>query len=384
VAGALGAAQGAANPVVLAEVRARIAPLLPQKQRSGMPARIRTGARALIGVGDESKEERVWGGLHWVSAVLWSLYAAGVLAQIAFGSLHPIVWFALYGGAIALSLRQLLPLLLPWQWWRGRVPPADWAIWPHGLDAGVGVWLGSRLQDQALLAAASVLAVPEPERALGVARAIHDAKVKSRVLSGIASSLPEPLRAQALAEAQGATRAIDGVTDQDWIWTGAGTLLPQTLRGRTLAGAGAAAPEDGNAASQSRPAWDHTVEEALTAARVISDAGSRARTLAELAPLLPQRLREQAVAEAMAAARAIDDARSRIPALAAVAPLLLTCPTSTLYTLWRDTFRSPSIRSREDVLEELDQLFIATVHLSSGDGIQEIIAAIQDVGRWWP
>jgi hypothetical protein len=71
-------------------------------------------------------------------------------------------------------------------------------------------------------------------------------------------------------------------------------------------------------------------EEALAAARAIEDQGYRARTLAGLAPRLPEAERGEVWEEALAAARAIEGERSRARALAGLAPHLAQLPVTTL------------------------------------------------------
>ncbi|HUX77182.1 MAG TPA: hypothetical protein VMY40_11135 [Anaerolineae bacterium] len=135
------------------------------------------------------------------------------------------------------------------------------------------------------------------EEALAAAREIGDAGGRVQALVGLAPHLPEPLREQVLGEALAAAQDIKDGHWQGWALVHRGGRLGPW-----------------------RPLQEQVPGEALTAAREIASrwGGGEALVLVDLAPHLPERLRE----EALAAAQKIRNADDRVEALISLAPHL--------------------------------------------------------------
>jgi hypothetical protein len=109
--------------------------------------------------------------------------------------------------------------------------------------------------------------------------------------------------------------------------------------------------------------------------------------LLSLVARLAEPLRGQVLAEALRVARELDEAcipSSRADALAKVAPLLAELPKETLYSLWRQTQPALVRRTRDGLLADLSALAPVVVALGGVDALREAIAAVRDVGEWWP
>ena len=127
-------------------------------------------------------------------------------------------------------------------------------------------------------------------------------------------------------------------------------------------------------------AGSRALGEALEAAQAIGDEGAQVPALAGLAPHLTPALLPQA----LEAARAIGSEGARSQALAGLAPRLRELPPEILYRLWEETLRFLITHTRSDLLFDLEALAPVLMALGGGAAVAETIAAIQDVGRWWP
>jgi hypothetical protein len=145
-------------------------------------------------------------------------------------------------------------------------------------------------------------------------------------------------------------------------------------RSRTLAALAPHLPERERAA---------VLREALDAARSIGAEGVRSETLAALAPHLPAELLKQA----LDAARSIGAAEARSRALAALAPHLAALPFGDLSTMWAQTLHVLAARTRPNLLADLHSLAPVLVALAGQNApteLREVARAIEDVARWWP
>ncbi|MDZ8034287.1 hypothetical protein, partial [Nostoc sp. DedSLP04] len=84
-----------------------------------------------------------------------------------------------------------------------------------------------------------------------------------------------------------------------------------------------------------------------------------------------------------AAARAIQDEYFRAEALSALADSLSQMPAAELFSLWQDTLDELSLRTRPNLLQDIEALFPVIFALSGKAATAEIARAIVDVGRWW-
>jgi hypothetical protein len=133
-----------------------------------------------------------------------------------------------------------------------------------------------------LLAACVRRGIVSPEFGLLLAWRQTPPEKRAGALAALAPHLPEPQRAEALAEALATARAIEDANRRAKALAALAPHLPPAL-----------------------------LAEALAAARAIEGAYSRAKTLAALAQHLVEPERSQVLAEALAAARAIEGAYSR-------------------------------------------------------------------------
>ena len=119
--------------------------------------------------------------------------------------------------------------------------------------------------------------------------------------------------------------------------------------------------------------------EALAAARHIQDEWHRAEVLSALADKLPELL-----PEALAAARHIQYEWNRTEVLSALAKKLTQMPKTELYPLWQDTLHALSLRTRRDLLLDIEELTPVIFYLGGQEAIKNTAIAIQEISRWWP
>ncbi len=116
------------------------------------------------------------------------------------------------------------------------------------------------------------------------------------------------------------------------------------------------------------------VKETLQMARGTQNQRDRARTLAELGR----------VEEALEVVRGIGDPWDRSQALGELVPHLAELPRAKALFLWGETLGLHAIRSRIDLLADLDILAPVIAALGGSEAVEETCHAIEDVGRWWP
>jgi hypothetical protein len=104
------------------------------------------------------------------------------------------------------------------------------------------------------------------------------------------------------------------------------------------------------------------------------------RLLADLAEHFPEPLQQEALATALA----IILPQPRTRALAALARTLARRPPPTLYPLWREVLALLAVRTREDMLLDLQALLPVILALGTDQVAGDMVAAVEDVGRWWP
>ncbi|MDZ7955277.1 hypothetical protein, partial [Nostoc sp. DedQUE09] len=121
------------------------------------------------------------------------------------------------------------------------------------------------------------------------------------------------------------------------------------------------------------------LQQALAAATAIQSEEYRANALSALADKLPPELLPQA----LAAATAIQSEDYRADALSALASCLSQMPAAELFPLWQDTLHQLSLRTRRDLLQDIEALFPVIFALGGEAATAEIACAIQDVARWW-
>ncbi|MHC5854060.1 NB-ARC domain-containing protein [Nostoc sp.] len=121
------------------------------------------------------------------------------------------------------------------------------------------------------------------------------------------------------------------------------------------------------------------LEKALAAAKLIQSEYYRASALTALADKLPPEL----LPEALAAAKLIQSESNRASALTALAMPLSEMPTTLLFTSWQQTLHELSLRTRQDLLSDIEKLVPVIFALGGQLAIAEVNCAIGNVTRWW-
>jgi hypothetical protein len=124
--------------------------------------------------------------------------------------------------------------------------------------------------------------------------------------------------------------------------------------------------------------------QALTVARASPSAELNSGMLAELVPILPPDLREQAAQEALHLALALYWPDDRLSAVARLAPGLEGVPLPALRRLWQQALSSLAAHTRQELVEHLRALAPVLAELGGPAALDEAASALKDVGRWWP
>ncbi|MDZ7967502.1 MAG: NB-ARC domain-containing protein [Nostoc sp. DedSLP03] len=210
--------------------------------------------------------------------------------------------------------------------------------------------------------------------AVAEARAIQDEYFRADALSALTSKLPELLpealtAAQTIQNPDNRAKALCGLVDK------LPELLPQALTA-------AQAIEDKNeravTLSTLADKLPELLPQALAAAQAIEDKTDRAKALSILVNKLPELL-----PEALIAARAIQFEQIRASALSDLTSGLSQMPSVELFPLWQDTLHELSLRTRSELLGDINVLFPVIFALGGEAATVEIARAIVDVGRWW-
>jgi hypothetical protein len=212
---------------------------------------------------------------------------------------------------------------------------------------------------------------------------------KARTLAVLAPYLPEEGLSEALTEARQIAKPADRVK-------ALAALAPrfsESLRGETLREAlclartiqdprERAGALDAVAARLSDP---HAARrEAAEAACAVADLGERVEALMDLAHHLTDLPRADALARATAAARDLDNAQRRVAAFHLLAAPLASLSPCALVSVWQETLRVLSRRSRRDLLGDLTALAPLLHALGGPTAVAEVVCAVEDVARWWP
>lgn len=181
--------------------------------------------------------------------------------------------------------------------------------------------------------------------ALAVAKTIQDERYRASALNTLADKLPLELLPEALAVAR--------------------TIQDEQYRASALCALADKLPQ--------------ILSEALVAARAIHNQEYRTNALSALADKLPPEL----LPEALVAAGTIHYQRYRSIALSALASGLSQMPNVELFPLWQDTLHELSLRTRPNLLGDIEALILVIFALSGEAATVEIARAIVDVARWW-
>nr|WP_242056970.1 NB-ARC domain-containing protein [Planktothrix sp. FACHB-1355] len=232
-----------------------------------------------------------------------------------------------------------------------------------------------RYRAEALIAIAPKLPESLLPEALKAAQAIEDERYRAYALIAIAPKLPETLLPEALKASQGIeseylrAEALSAIADK------LPEVLPEALK------AALAIEHEYYRAEALRAIADKLPEmlpEALKAAQAIESECNRVRVLIAIAPKLPEML-----PEALKAAQAIEEEYNRAEALRALAPHLSQMPEVKLFSLWKDTLHSLSLRTRPNLLRDLAELEPVIFALGGEAVLEDLFHAIQDVAKWW-
>ncbi len=213
--------------------------------------------------------------------------------------------------------------------------------------------------------------------ALAAAREIQSEHHRANALSALANKLPPQLLPEALA----ATREIQSERHRVIALSALANKLPPELLPDALATAREIQSEYNRAKALSALAdkLPSVLPEALIAVREIKSEYNRAKTLSALADKLPPEL----LPEALATAREIQSEYNRAKTLSALADKLAQMPQSQLFHLWQDSLHRLSLRTRKDLLQDMQAILPTIFALGGHKAMAEVNCAIQDVARWW-
>ncbi|MEM6752143.1 MAG: CHAT domain-containing protein [Cyanobacteria bacterium P01_C01_bin.38] len=236
-----------------------------------------------------------------------------------------------------------------------------------------------QIQDESNRASALMnLAKKQPEllpEALAAARQIQDESNRASALKNLAPKL--------LPEALAAARQIQDELKRASALSNLAPVLPPKLLPEALAAARQIQDEFNRASALSSltPVLpSRLLPEVLAAARQIRSEswGNRAIVLSSLAKELPELL-----PEALVAARQIESESNRAKVLISLAKELSQIQKNQLFSLWRDTLHVLSLRTRLNLLTDIEALTPVMFTLGGQQAVKNTATAIQDVSRWW-
>jgi hypothetical protein len=120
-------------------------------------------------------------------------------------------------------------------------------------------------------------------------------------------------------------------------------------------------------------------EEAIKIAQTFENDWTRAKTLAELAPNLSEKL----LIETLILVKDITYASTRVEILSGLSPELVKFPRLQLFELWQDILPVLAIYPREELLQDLCALMPVIAELGGTEGLVDIAQAVGEVVTWW-
>lgn len=212
-----------------------------------------------------------------------------------------------------------------------------------------------------------------------------DRGIGARVLGAIGPYVEQELVPAILAEAD---QIWDGNRERTKALTELAPRLTEPLLRQALEIASRISSEENRAEALAgllpRQAALGSSDEALTAARELSDSEWRARALTALMPYLKERTQQETLEEAIMAAQSVDDAHRRGQLLTGLLPYLQPLPSATLVEEWSLLLRSSSRGTRQGLLSDLAAFAPLIVKLADTSAAQPTVDSILSVGRWWP
>ena len=280
---------------------------------------------------------------------------------------------------------------------------------------------------RALVALASHLSEPLQEAAVDAVRSIRDGRLRCEALAVLASHAAEPARSRALDEVvESVARLGDPIARANLLARLLASISePERQKFFGVAVAAARAVEDNRVRSYvlaelgsplSGTVRSCILEEALQAARAIEwGPYDRINALAAIAVQLTEDQRLAVVTEALRLAAEIRDEDVRGGAVAGLAqavsmpvveqtlklvcpmrnpqwrhesfmhlaPHIVVMPPDQRYALWTHTLHVLASRMRPNFLEDLGALS-AAIAPGGEQEVLPVVAAIEDVRRWWP
>ncbi|MBD2255516.1 NB-ARC domain-containing protein [Nostoc parmelioides] len=213
--------------------------------------------------------------------------------------------------------------------------------------------------------------------ALTCAISIQDKLHRSLTLKDLADKLPSELINEALV----AARVIDNEYHRTHVLITLSNKLPEVMP-EAVAAARKLSSDFLRASALSILAdkLPELLPEALAVTKAIKSDKDRLRLLKDLAEKIPPEL----LGEALATARAIQAEWSRFETLSTFAPYLSQIPASQLLPIWSDTLHQCSVRTRNDLLQDIEALAPVIFALGGQTAVAEVVSAILDIARWWP
>ena len=212
--------------------------------------------------------------------------------------------------------------------------------------------------------------------ALNIARKIHHESTRALALSKLAPKLPPQLLPEALTIA----REIHDESNRALVLSKLAPKLTPELLPEALTIAREIHDESNRTLVLSSLAnkLPNLLPEVLAAARKIKEELTRVLALSNLAEKLPELL-----LEALAVARGIKSEKERAEALGTLAEKLSQIQKTQLFYIWRDTLYILSLRTRPDLLTDIQAFTPVIFSLGGQQAVKNTASAIQDVSRWW-
>ncbi|MEH2253163.1 ATP-binding protein [Nostoc sp.] len=132
-----------------------------------------------------------------------------------------------------------------------------------------------------------------------------------------------------------------------------------------------------------RDSRDQIAKRVVNAVQEISFVESQTDHLVNSLVILAPYLTKVLIPKALQAAYSIQDEKSRGRVLGALAPYVID-PLADLYPQWKDYLRALSKHNRQHWLSVMHSLVPVIEPLGGKEAVEEVVYAIQDIGRWYP
>jgi hypothetical protein len=253
---------------------------------------------------------------------------------------------------------------------------------------GEGLALALGMEDEAMRAKAIAALAPRlPETLMYEARAAVDAiggeESHAIGLAALASALPAGDSAATVGEALALVRAIASERERASALVELIPLLPEKALAQVLADTSALEGGSWKDIVLERLALRYCElncpDEAFKVAQGSSGEWARVRTIAALAPEMPQEM----LLEALGVANEDLFATTRTEIFSDLSPELAKCPRSELVHVWHGLLPQLASRPRSELLQDLCALMPVISVLGGSMSLTDIALSVGEVAQWW-